>query len=103
MITYIVARISDIFTKRSPAERITTTPVPDPNPKDEPDSVVHQIVTELAEHGLDWHDYRLRDTLDPDALEKLIATADSTIRVEFQVREFWVTASEEGAVNVESS
>lgn len=60
-------------------------------------------MTKLEEHGFNVYDYRLYDTLNPDALGELIASADSAIRVEFQVQEFGVTVSENGVVNVEPS
>lgn len=76
-------------------------PATNSSPGDAPNSVVYQIVTELKQNGLGHYDYRLYDILDPDALEELVASADPSIRICFEVREFGVTVFGNGVVDVQ--
>lgn len=77
----------------------TTVPVSE-SPGDAPPAVVYRIVQRLETYGLTRYDYQLHDTLNPSALEALIASADPHLQISFQVKGFWATVLGDGTVDV---
>lgn len=51
------------------------------------DSLLTEIVTVLETHSLDPKTYTLYDYFDPEALEKLVDSADSNLEVQITIEE----------------
>lgn len=70
--------------------------------RSEKDQVVVNVVTTIAEaENVDADELTpLSDVIDPDALEQLFQSADGTVRVAFEYRQWTVEVRDEGVVAV---
>ncbi|AHG00100.1 hypothetical protein HALLA_16125 [Halostagnicola larsenii XH-48] len=57
-------------------------------------SLAVRIVRTLEAHGLAWDEYRLADAFDPDALERLVRSADP-VEVRLEVRGFELVVTDD--------
>lgn len=65
-----------------------------------PDSLVVEIVTALEERGLSRHAYQLHNSVDPDALERLVDSIDGEFSISLTVEGVDVEITEEGVRTV---
>ena len=65
------------------------------------DTPAMQVVDALHSHDLQLFDFQLYDAIDPDALDRLVASADPDLRVTFTVKGFAVTVTGDGRIDVD--
>lgn len=61
------------------------------------------IVTALEEHGLDRNSYQLNNSIDVDALTRVVSSTDHKFEVVFTVEGYHVTVTEEEEVDVRTA
>lgn len=59
------------------------------------------VLDALEDHGLHPLDHQLYNAIDPDALDKLIASTDPDTQITFTVENYRVTVTGDGTVDVQ--
>ena len=60
------------------------------------DSLLNKIVDVLEEQGVDSETYTLYEYIDPDALEQVVASADSSLEVRLTIEGVRLSITQDG-------